>query len=407
MKYLFFTFFMLFLIIWNVNASSWNIDYVNDYTLIDCVNWSDSSWVAFDNDKPYETLKKWIESTIEYINSEIDESNTDFNIKVNCSFSNLLDKTIYLDFNWIDNQNKLIIEGINNDSLVLKNTKFIIKKWAWNIVIKNATFLNNDMWYFEDQVFNATWWRKDPISNWITIYDSYFKLNNSFNLWIEKKYYYAYSRWIWWRNNNQVINYTNKIKIINSQIDVELDWNYNFKMPFYLKDSEIKFKNNTSTGVYEINFTENWNISNLPRVDYSVFISNEIDLWWNNLKIENTENISFLNNKILNISSIDLWIWAIFINNFIENKSKINISNYKNLFNNIFNYWFEDSYDIENYRRNFSLNNIWKWWLWWIYKRIRDFSFWSIDINSASIYQEVTWKKLEKWLWEIYVIFNY
>jgi len=361
MKYLFFTFFMLFLIIWNVNASSWNIDYVNDYTLIDCVNWSDSSWVAFDNDKPYETLKKWIESTIEYINSEIDESNTDFNIKVNCSFSNLLDKTIYLDFNWIDNQNKLIIEGINNDSLVLKNTKFIIKKWAWNIVIKNATFLNNDMWYFEDQVFNATWWRKDPISNWITIYDSYFKLNNSFNLWIEKKYYYAYSRWIWWRNNNQVINYTNKIKIINSQIDVELDWNYNFKMPFYLKDSEIKFKNNTSTGVYEINFTENWNISNLPRVDYSVFISNEIDLWWNNLKIENTENISFLNNKILNISSIDLWIWAIFINNFIENKSKINISNYKNLFNNIFNYWFEDSYDIENYRRNFSLNNIWKW----------------------------------------------
>jgi hypothetical protein len=289
MKKIFLVFCLLFIWTTLVNADS---DYENDYTLIDCVNWDNEDWVAFDSTKPYATLKEWIEKTIEYINTNVNivwneeiASWKTFNIKVKCSFEDLLNNRIDLAFRWTDFNNQLVIEGVEN-WFTIKNTKFRILEKAWNIVIKNAFFINDNMWYFEDQVFNSKRWRKNPISNWVTIYNSYFKLYNSINLWISNTYSYYKSRDLWTTYYWHITNYFNKIKIINSKIDIELDWDYSFKMPFYLKDSKINFVNKSSTWVYDVSFLESWNSSNLPRIDYSVFVSNEIDLWWNNLTIE-------------------------------------------------------------------------------------------------------------------------
>ncbi len=407
-------FFILILLIFSVINVSADSDYINDYTLVDCINWNNDTWVSFDSTKPYSTLKEWIEKTIDYINSEVNKTWNEetaswliFNIKVKCSFEDLENPRIDLDFKGTNFNNKLIIEWIDNGSLVIKNSKFRLLKGAWNIIIKNASFLNNDMWYFEDEVFNSSRSRVNPISNWVTIYNSYFKLNNENQLWITNSYKYMKSRDLWSRYYWYISNYYNKLKIFDSKIDIELDWDYNFKMPFYLKDSKINFINNSSTGVYDINFTEEWDINNLPKIDYSIFVSNEIDMWGNNISIEDDEDITFLNNKIVNFNNIDLWWKGVFINNFIENNSSLDITSYVNLFNNIFNVSFLDNYDIHNYRRNFSLENIWSWGIGWIYKRIRDFEFWNIDINSADLFKEVTWKDSENWLGDIYVIFSY
>jgi len=412
MKKIFFVLLLFIFSIINVSADS---DYINDYTLIDCVNWDNDSWISFDSTKPYSTLKEWIEKTIDYINSEVNKTWNEetaswliFNIKVKCSFEDLENPRIDLWFKWTDFNNKLIIEWIDSDSFVIKNTKFKLLKWAWNIVFKNVSFLNDDMWYFEDQVFNFnSYYPNYPSSKWVEIYNSYFKLKNDINLGIHSKYTSAHYWSNWTRSYNDFYNYFNKLKIFNSRIDIELNWNHNFKMPFYLKDSKINFVNNSSTWIYDISFTEDWNSSNSPTINYSVFVSNEVDMWWNNLSIEDDEDITFLNNKIVNFNNIDLWWKWVFINNFIENKSSFDISKYVNLFNNIFKSWFESSYDTFNYRRNFSLEKIWSWGIGWIYKRIRDFEFWNIDINSADLFKEVTWKESANWLGDIYVIFSY
>jgi len=69
MKKIFFVLFLLFIsTIW-VNANSGEID----YTLIDCINWDNDTWVAFDSTKPYSTLKVWIENTINYINANVNK----------------------------------------------------------------------------------------------------------------------------------------------------------------------------------------------------------------------------------------------------------------------------------------------------------------------------------------------
>ncbi len=416
--------FLVLLSLYNTNVFAENLiydnpivksDYINDYTLIDCTNWNNEDWIAFDSNKSFATLKVWIENTINYINENINKVWNEqtaswlvLNIKVKCSFDDLLNKTINLWFDWVNYNNKLIIEWIDDNSLIFKETKFKVLEKTGNITFKNARFLNENIWYFEDQVFNTSTNIKYPSSNWITIEDSYIKLNKNINIWINSQYYVR-TFWYWSarRSYTYLYNYTSKQKIINSKIDVDLDWDYIFKMPYFLKDSELNFINKTSTWIYDISFSEEWNPNNLPKIDYSILVSNKINLWWNNLKIENTDQISFLNNKISNIKNINMWDNTLYINNLIENNTKIDISKYKNLFNNIFKSWFTDSYDIENYRRNFALSNIWNWWIWWIYNRARDFIFWNIEINSADLYKEITGQNLANWLWDIYVIFNY
>jgi len=109
--------FVLFIITFsNVNAE---FDFENDYTLIDCVNWDNDTWVAFDSNLPYATLKEWIENTISYINSNINKvwnhetaSWLLLKIKINCSFNDVLNPNIDLKFNWVEYNNELLIEWI-------------------------------------------------------------------------------------------------------------------------------------------------------------------------------------------------------------------------------------------------------------------------------------------------------
>lgn len=156
----------------SVNASN------DDYTLIDCIDWSDSSWVVFDQTKPFQSLKTWIESTISYINSNINiswnEANASektFYIKINCSMNDIASNVINLNFNWLKYNNYLVIEWIGEGAFLINNIYFnfessIANNWS-NIEIKNAKFLNTaDINYY----FANAWS--------IKIKDSYIKLHD-------------------------------------------------------------------------------------------------------------------------------------------------------------------------------------------------------------------------------------
>jgi len=101
---------LFFLLFFLLNCFSWvsaENDFINDYTLIDCVDWNNDTWIVFDSNNSFATLKVWIESTIDYINSNINISWNEetsswviFNIKVNCSFNDIYNSNIDLKFNW-------------------------------------------------------------------------------------------------------------------------------------------------------------------------------------------------------------------------------------------------------------------------------------------------------------------
>lgn len=387
------------------NADS---DNINDYTLIDCVNWDNDEWEVFNSSLPYATLKVWIEKTIDYINNNINKNWNEklakwllFNIKINCSFNDILNPNIDINYNGIEYDNELLIEWVWENSFIVKNIDFRLWYKAWNIIFKNAYFLNENKAYFHDYIFQAwTSYQKLPFTNWIKIIDSYIKLDwNNIGSDIRYQFYEK-----WYKN---YYNYSNKQYIENSVIDIEIDKNFVFKLPIYIKNSKINFNNKNWTWSFKVTFLEDWNSYIDTIYNYSVFISNEIDLWWNNYIAENTTNITFLNNKFYNFKDFDFWWEWIYINNSIENNSVIDISNSHNLYNNILKSWFIDTYDIFNYRKNYSLNNVlWKWFG-WIYKRIRDNKYFNIDINSSKLYKEITGSELVKWLGDIYIIFNY
>ena len=387
----------------------------DDYTLIDCVNGDNDSWIAFDSEYPYATLKQWIEQTIEYINTNINfEWNQQtaswqvFEIKVACSFYDILNPDISLNFSWPLYHNFLKIEWLSDDALVFKNVGLKLWDNAWNIIFKNANFLNESKPYFYDFIPLPGWYRqpkRHPFSYPIEIRDSYIQLKN-FNLWSYNNYksyrYKYYNRW--YQDNLQ--NYSNKQKLQNSILDIQIEKDFTFRLPIEIRDSKINFSN-TGTGVHTIHFLEDGNKNIHKNLSYSHFDSNQIDLWWNNFTTTDSNTISFINNYFENFTYFHFGGKGIFINNYIWNKESINISSFHNLFNNIFEHWFTDSYDIANFRRNFSKENISQNGIWWVYKRLRNLAWFWVDLNSLDLYESVTGKKLEQWLWEIFVIFNY
>lgn len=415
MKKIFYLLLLFVFIFSYVNAENDDTNY--DYTLIDCVNWDNDLWVVFDSSQPYATLKEWIENTINYINSNVNKVGNEntaswkiFNIKINCSFNDIFNKKINLNFNWVDYNNELLIEWINDNSFIIKNIEFMLWYKSWNIIFKNASFLNENKPYFYDHI-PSPWGlfqpRTHPLSNWIKIIDSYIKLTNWNNLWHTTNYMSYNYRYYNKTHRDSLYNYSNKHIIENSILDIDI-WNdFEFRMPIFMKNSKINFINDTWTWIYNIKFLEDWNINNQRELNYSVFISNEINLWWNNFLSENTINIAFLNNNFINFKEFNFWGSWIYINNFIQNTLKVDISNFKNLYNNIISNGFTDTYDIFNYRKNYSSNNVlWKW-IWWIYKRLSNNKYFNIDIDSSVLYKEITGIDLINGLWDIYVIFNY
>jgi len=392
-----------------INIESW-------HTLIDCVNWNNDSWIAFDNSKPFATLKKWIEKTIEYINSNINYIWNEqfvwwkvFNIKVNCSFNDILNPDINLNFLGQNFNNELIIEWIWEKSLVIKNIGFHLSNWAWNITFKNAIFVNDNKPYFYDYIFISDIYKRSPFSNWIKIIDSYIVLKNWNNIWNYDKYQLYFYQHPLKPQPDYIFpfNYVWHQMIENSIIDIEVWKDFDFRMPVIVKNSKINFTNSWSNLNLNIRFIEDWNTYTSSEYNSSVFYSNIIDLWWNNLTFDNDQNIAFLNNKIINFNNIDLWGDWIFVNNYFDNNQSIDISLFKNLFNNVFKSGYIDSYDLLNNRKNYSFDNIWNTWIGWVYKRLRNNKYFNIDINSALLYKEITWQDLVWWLWNIYVIFNY
>jgi hypothetical protein len=71
-----------------------------------------------------------------------------------------------------------VIEGIDDNGLVFKNTKFYQKYNAGNITFKNAKFIDAPGYYFYDQMFTGYENGTTPNSNGIKIIDSYLELKN-------------------------------------------------------------------------------------------------------------------------------------------------------------------------------------------------------------------------------------
>jgi hypothetical protein len=387
-------------------------DYINDYTLIDCINWDDSTWIAFDSQQPYQTLKWWIEKTIEYINKNINTSwNKEtaswivLNIKIECSINDILNSEISLNFDWNKYNNELVIEWVHDNSFIIKNTILYLPNWKWNIKIINASFLPGEKYKYYIKSQNNI---KDYKSTWIKIVNSYVKLLKDYNFWIDN--YYTYLSWL---SRNRTLNfvyyYNNQQLIEWSIIDVDIDWNYTFISPVLIKDTKINFNNLAwSWSVYDIKFSYNSDKSNSSAItQFFSLISNEFNFWWNNFSIINSKNISFINNKFSNFNNFNFW-WAwIFINNLIENNTSIDISDFKNLFNNVFKSGFTDTYDIFNYRKNYYVDNVWPKWIGWVFKRNHEYNYFDLDLSSSLLYKEITWNEIPNWLWEIYVIFNF
>ena len=397
----------------------WNLVYWNEnlaYTIIDCIDWDDKNWEAFKQDKPFQSLKLWIENTINYINTNINKDwneNTSswklFEIKVNCSMNNIIDNTINIDFLWTKYNNFLQIEWIWDNSFIIENIKFNLSKDTWNIIFKNATFKNYNYAYFYDYIKNwAVYpkWSTHPNWNGIKIIDSYIYLKNNNNIW--QKTNYKFFKYYYYPNTNyyNLSHYTNWQVIENSIIDIEIKSDYNFRLPVIIKNSNINFTNLNWTWSYNINFIEEWNKKNTSKLDYSVLTSNEINFWGNNFISDNSSNLTYINNKFYNFSNFNFSINTICFNNYIENDSRLDISNSINLFNNVFKNEYIDTYDIYNLRKNYKLDNIWPKWISWVYKKHNNLDLFNIKFTSSSLYEEVTWQKVPELKNSVYVIYE-
>ncbi len=373
-------------------------EYTYDHTLIDCIDWNDSTWEVFESTKPFKTLKRWIESTISYINSHLNSPwNEDtvswmlFNIKVACSAKSILDDSIKLDFYWVDYNNELIIEWINENSFYLHDQYFLLSRLAWNIEIKNAKFDNTKYYYIYDYISNLARNQDHPASKWIKISNSYIKIRNNLQIWSEVSNYIIYPNYL------KIVfpHYTNWILIDNSIIDVDLNSDYNFKMPARIRNSKINFLNNIwSWAIYNINLIEDWNRNSEVRYLFSNLTSNILDFWWNNVSVESNKFISFLNNKFTNFNQFSIWKDTIYINNFFDNINSVWLSWNKSSYNNVFSSAFEDTLDILNVRKNFNINEIWAKWIGWYFSLNHLSKYFRIDTSSYKLYKEITWNEI-------------
>ena len=245
----------------NTFASS-NPDW--DYTYIDCENWSDTSWTPFDSSHPYVSLKKWIESSIDYINQNwLTDPNWTwafytsflFNIIVKpwCFFNWFEWNSISLWFNWVNNNSTLQIAWVWW-SFIIENIAFnLASEQDWNIIFRNIDFNKNDLTWYYFSWFNS-WQGYSHNWNWIIIYNSRININNWKVLTYANfdQYCYAWIRcpaWYEWWGPCYCTWYSNYnyrswwYYIENSIINVEISWNYNFWLPVYIKNSKINIKN--------------------------------------------------------------------------------------------------------------------------------------------------------------------
>ena len=398
-------------------------DVDSDYTLIDCIAVDDSTGVWFDSSKPYQTLKAGIENSITYINSNINvswneatASGKTFSVKVKCSANNLVDTIINLDFKWVYYNNELVIEGIGDNGLVIKNTKFYQKYNAGNITFKNAKFIDAPGYYFYDEIFTLDFYNQNPpvpYSKGVKIIDSYIKLYNWNDIWSKNSYrsrtnyggFYS-SNQCFWSSCYYYYHYSNQQNMQNSVIEIELDADYDFKLPVFIKDSKITFTNKVFGQNYTVNFLEEGNANNSAKLNYSALISNEIDLWGNSFATESDEDIAFINNKFSNFTGFTPSAKPIYFNNTIANTSDISISTSLNMYNNSFSGSITDTYDTANVRHNYQNGETGTKGIAWIFRRNNALKYFNINITSIDIFKEVTWIDIPDIYNAVFVIFQ-
>jgi len=400
---------LILLFLFSLNIANWESEVKNNYSLIDCIDGNDNTAEVFNSDKPYQTLKWWIEKTIAFINTNINKPWNEktaswnvFNIKVNCTMNHILDNVINLNFLWHDYNNELIIEWVWDNWLVIKNIKFQLTYKAWNITFDNAKFDNYNSPYFYNEVSSYMYNTVNPSSSWIKITNSSIKLREGQNMGFHKLYRIRYNQWV----TRNYYDYFNQMFIDNSIVDIEINNDFWFKMPAIIKNSKINFINKTWSWIFDVSFLNEWNEQTIEKLINFTLISNEIDLWWNNFISEDLDTVAFLNNKFTNFNKCTPWINPIYLNNLFENSSwSIDISSSKNMYNNVFFWDFDNNKDPYNLKKNFNINNIWAKWIGWIFRKINSLKYFSIDTSSSKLYKEVTGQEIPESRDSIYVIY--
>lgn len=369
----------------NVSAAS---NPASDYTYIDCNTGSDVTGTPFDSDKPYLSLKKWVESTIAYINSNWLSSNTGsglayswatFNIYVQagCIYNNIHSNVIYPNFISLNNS-KLKITWKDGKFFIDNVFFYFSSAWAGNVIFDNIYFNKNDITPYYFYTPNNTWNR--PV---IIIQNSIIKLHP----WTQTFLY----NW-----NGSQLNYYIK----NSVINLNINWNVTLDLPILVKDNKINIYNvNQNSTKYNIVFSNyGKNISGYNYASLNM-ISNEINMWGNHFKTHNGNDRTFINNKFINVWTFIAWDNETsgktnhFINNEIHAQNQVNLSNNYFAFNNYIPNGFIDTNNTDNYKRNFSSLSGNELWIWWILNRQIHETL-KIYIDYRSLYQEVTGNNL-------------
>ena len=374
-----------------------------DYTYINCNTGSDVTGTPFDSDKPYLSLKKWVESTIAYINSNWLSSNTGSGLAYSWATFNIYVQAgcIYNDILW----NKIDINFTSNNHSQVKiighwgkfgidNIYFYLpSKWNGNIIFENIVFLRNNLRNFYFDVYKDGWYSHN-IYNWfpIIIKNAIININNGTQFMFYRDNYISSSYWYY--NNRPGWFY-----IFNSSINLEISTNTTFRIPVFLKNNKIKIKNiNPNENKYDVFFAIAGNNTNWYNYGSINLVSNEIDMSGNHFKTANN-HVNFINNLFINtwnfLAGSDTTSSKInhFINNTIHSISEINFSNNHYAFNNYIPNWIIDTNNFNNIKRNFStLTGNEKWIGWILHKEL----WWNVKIQEdyISIYKEVTWENL-------------
>jgi hypothetical protein len=406
---------VLLVILFWVFASSLSYIYAysspsEDYTYIDCDNWNDTTWVAFDHEKPYLSLKQWIEKTIQYINNNwltnaywtgAQYMSFIFEIRVKwwCQYNWKDGNSITLSFNWVNNNSILSISWFQG-SPIIENIYFQLgTSQAWNVEFNNFNFYKNDLtgYYFA--------WLKDSTQR-NTYNSSLIKIKDSLINISTWKQFVNYNcsqcleqvsqRGIGWVCIRYSTISPGWFSIENSRIDARINGNYNFMLPLHLKDNKINIINsNTDNNKFSVWFYRSWKSSDWYNYNSINIISNEIDMWWDNFTTNN-ENATFINNKFTNVGNLTIGTevtslkYNTFVNNQVESSSGVIITNNEVAYNNLFINWFTDTRDTNNYKSNYSssVSSNTKWIGWLLRKNIWP----NININTdyKVLYKEVT-----------------
>lgn len=373
-----------------------------DYTYVDCEWGSDLNGEVFNKQKPFNTLKAWIEQSINYLNQKwmtlatgswLAYTSFQYSVFVKwwCYYNWNISNFINLDFK-PDNNSTLLIAWINGNFLI-DNVYFNFPRaWDGGVTFRNANFTRNETVGFYFNGFVYWWdvinWPLVRVINWMINVNNWKQITN-FN---ESRGWYSN----YWRRNASFRFWW--ISIEWSLINLYVNNNYAFRMPVYLKDNKINIKNsNTDGNKYNLYFYVSWNNRDWYNYWTTNFISNEIDMAWNNFYTENYNTV-FVNNKFSNVKNFIAWSddttpnkLNTFINNYIQSTNKVNISNNTNAINNLFVNWFIDTSDSDNFKRNFSWTSSQEKWIGWIFRKELS-STQIIYTDYKTIYKEVTWQ---------------